>query len=72
MADAFGDDRDAMERWYAIMSADFAVRFPQIWSTQIRKDTSAENHKAWASKVPVQHIKSEMIIKIHSALNSMI
>ena len=72
VADAFGDDRDAMERWYAIMSADFAVRFPQIWSTQIRKDTSAENHKAWASKVPVQHIKSEMIIKIHSALNSMI
>lgn len=72
VADAYGDDRDALERWYALMSADFAVRFPQIWSTKIRKDASAENHKAWASKVPVQHIKSEMIIKIHSAFNSMI
>lgn len=72
VADAFGEDRDGLERWYAVMSADFAVRFPQIWATKIRKNNSAMGHKAWASKVPVQHIKSEMIIKIHSAFNSMI
>jgi hypothetical protein len=72
VVDAFGDDRDGLERWYALMSADFATRFPQIWSTKIRKDTSASVHKSWAANVPVQHIKSEVIIKIHSALNSMI
>jgi hypothetical protein len=71
VSDAFGDDRDGLESWYAIMSADLAARFPQIWSTPIRKNKSAIDHKAWASKVPVQHIKSELIIKIHSAFNSM-
>ena len=72
VADAFGEDRDALERWYAVMSADFASKFPLIWTNATRKKTSAIEHKNWASKVPVQHIKSEMIIKIHSALNSMI
>lgn len=72
VADAFGDDRDGLERWYAVMSSDLATRFPQIWTNAIRKKTSALEHKAWASKVPVQHIKSELVIKIHSALNSMI
>lgn len=72
VSDAFGEDRDGFERWYAIMSADLATRFPQIWATPIRKNKSAIEHKAWASKVPLQHIKSELIIKIHSAFNSMI
>lgn len=72
VADAYGDDRDGLERWYAVMSADLATRFPQIWTNAMRKKTSALEHKTWASKVPVQHIKSELVIKIHSALNSMI
>lgn len=71
VADAFGDDRDGLEKWYAVMSSDLATRFPQIWSNALRKKTSALEHKAWASKVPLQHIKSELVIKIHSALNSM-
>ncbi len=72
VSDAFGEDRDGLERWYAIMSADLAAKFPAIWSNKMRKNTSAVDHKAWASKVPVQHIKSELVIKIHSAFNSMI
>lgn len=72
VADAFGDDRDGLEKWYAIMSADLATRFPQIWTNSIRRKTSVLEHKYWASKVPVQLIKSELVIKIHSALNSMI
>lgn len=72
VVDAFGDDRDGLEKWYAIMSADLATRFPQIWTNPMRRKTSALEHKAWASKVPIQHIKSELVIKIHSALNSMI
>lgn len=71
ITDAFGEDRDALERWYAIMSADLAAKFPSIWSNKMRKNKAAIDHKAWASKVPLQHIKSELVIKIHSALNSM-
>jgi hypothetical protein len=71
-ADAFGDDRDGLERWYAVMSAEFATKFPLIWTNAMRKKTSSLEHRAWASHVPLQHIKSEMIIKIHSALNTMI
>lgn len=71
VVDAFGEDRDGLERWYAVMSADLAARFPQIWSNPMRKKTSALEHKSWASHVPLQHIKSETVLKIHSAFNSM-
>ncbi len=70
MLDAF-NDRDQMERWYGIMSSDLALKFPTIWSNTLRKNSSAEAHKAWASKVPVQHVKSEVIIKMHTAFNAM-
>jgi len=69
--EAYGDDREKMEKWYAIMSSDLAKKFPTIWSNNLRKNPSAETHKAWASKVPLHHIKSEIIIKIHAAFNSM-
>ncbi|MGZ3788154.1 MAG: hypothetical protein ACXVLQ_06500 [Bacteriovorax sp.] len=69
--DAYGDKRDELESWYAVMSSDLASKFPQVWSSKLRKDTSSLHHKVWASKVPIQHIKSETLIKIHSAMNSM-
>jgi hypothetical protein len=73
LADSFGDEkRGDLEKWYGIMSADLAMKFPLVWSNTTRKNSSALFHKSWAQKVPVQHIKSEMIIKIHSAFNSMI
>jgi hypothetical protein len=72
VADAFGENRGDLEKWYGLMSADFAQRFPQIWSNNMRKNPSPSVHKNWAGKVPVQHIKSEVIIKVHSALNSLI
>lgn len=69
--DAYGDKRDDLEKWYAVMSSDLASKFPQVWSSKLRKDTSSLHHKNWASKVPVQHIKSETVIKLHMAMNSM-
>ena len=69
--DAYGDNREDIEKWYAVMSADLASKFPQVWTAKIRKDTSSQVHKSWANHVPVQHIKSEVLIKIHSAMNSM-
>lgn len=69
--DAYGDNREDLEKWYAVMSSDLASKFPTLWTGKMRKDTSAMSHKNWASQVPLQHIKSEMLIKIHSAFNSM-
>ncbi len=71
MADAFGDDRENLEKWYAILSADLAKRFPSVGTNVVRKNPSALAHKAWASKVPVQHIKSELILKLHISFNSL-
>ncbi len=70
MLDAF-NDREQMERWYAIMSADLALKFPTIWSNTLRKNSTPDAHKAWAAKVPVQHVKSEVIIKMHTAFNAL-
>ncbi len=69
--DGYGDNREDLEKWYAVMSGDLASKFPQVWSGKLRKNTSSFDHKSWAAKVPVQHIKSETLIKIHSAFNSM-
>lgn len=69
--DAYGDNREDLEKWYAVMSSDLASKFPSTWSSKLRKDTSSINHKSWASRVPVQHIKSETLIKLHTAMNSM-
>ncbi len=69
--DAFGENRDGLETWYAILSSDLATRFPQHWSNKLRKNSSKAVHKNWASKAPIQHIKSEIIIKLHIALNSL-
>ncbi len=69
--DAFGDKREDLERWYAVLSADLASKFPQVWTSKLRKETDSLKHKHWASKVPVQHIKAEVLIKLHMAMNSM-
>ncbi|MBC7539207.1 MAG: hypothetical protein H7281_10325 [Bacteriovorax sp.] len=69
--DAYGDNREDLEKWYAVMSSDLASKFPSVWSGKMRKDTSSIDHKLWANQVPVQHIKSETLIKIHGAFNSM-
>lgn len=71
LIDAFGDNREDLEKWYAVLSADLASKFPQVWTSNLRKDTDSKKHKMWASKVPVQHIKSEVLIKLHMAMNSM-
>jgi hypothetical protein len=68
--DSFSD-RASIESWYANLSSDMAFKFQQTMQNPLRKNTSSEAHLMWAKKVPVQHIKSEVIIKIHSAFNSL-
>ena len=69
--DAYEGKRDDLESWYAVMSSDLASKFPQVYQSKLRKDTSSRHHKNWANQVPVQHIKSETVIKLHMALNSL-
>jgi len=69
--DAYGDNREDIEKWYAVLSADLATRFPQVWTNALRKNTSKLAHKKWASKAPIQHIKSSVYLKLHAALNSL-
>jgi hypothetical protein len=62
-------DLDSLYRWYANLSADFARDHNTILNSQIRKNPSARYHYEWAKGMPVQHIKSEFIIKVHSIMN---
>ena len=59
-----------LSTWYGIMSAELAENYGEIWKNELRKDKSDVRHKEWAMKVPLQHIKSEVMIKLHSAFNS--
>ena len=55
--------------WYAVLSSDLAENYKKIWKDTLRMDDSRERHYAWAKSVPEQHIKSEVIIKIHIIFN---
>lgn len=70
--DAYGDNREDLEKWYAVLSSDLASKFPLAWTSKLRKETSSLIHKSWASRVPIEHIKSESLIKIHTAMNTML
>lgn len=64
-------DLDALYRWYANFSADLAKNYGTLLTSQIRKNPSARYHYEWAKGVPVQHLKSEFIIKLHSVMNTL-
>lgn len=62
---------DDLYQWYAVFSAELAKEYAPILKTEIRKDERMEYHLQWARSMPVQHIKSEFIIKLHSVMNSL-
>lgn len=62
---------DELKSWYAVLSADLAKRKKSIWKNDVRKQVSPEYHYQWASKVPLQQIKSETIIKLHAIMNEL-
>lgn len=55
--------------WYGILSADLAKNYPTAWKNKQRKNTNAELQMKWAKAVPIQFIKSEVIIKLHTLIN---
>jgi len=68
--DSFPQDNDDLYDWYAVLSVDLADRFSRVWKNQLRRDSSLKRHKNWAKSVPIQFLKSELIIKLHKACNS--
>jgi hypothetical protein len=64
-------DLDSLYRWYALFSADLAKDYAPLLKTQLRQNTSAEYHYEWAKSMPIQHIKSEYIIKMHMVMNGL-
>lgn len=57
--------------WYAVFSSELATAYAPLLKTDIRQNTRLEYHLEWARSMPVQHIKSEFIIKLHSVMNGL-
>lgn len=57
--------------WYAVVSSELAKTYPDALSGKMDKEISKVRHKNWAKEMPEQHLKSEMILKIHQIFNSL-
>lgn len=64
-------DLDALYRWYALVSADLAKNYEPLLKSDIRSNPSEIFHYEWAKDMPIQHIKSEFIIKLHTVMNGL-
>ena len=58
--------------WYALMQGDLAQKFGAQLKGKMAKEIDVKKHKNWAQEMPEQHLKSEIILKIHTILNSLI
>ncbi len=68
----FVRDEEEAYNWYALFSADIAKKFKKSWKNEVRINESPEFHRNWAKAVPLQHIKSEIFIKVHLSFNGLI
>lgn len=64
-------DLDDLYRWYAVLSSDLARDYGNYMKSTSRKDVSAQYYYTWAKDMPIQHIKSEFIIKLHEIMNGL-
>jgi len=69
--DAFSGRFNELYDWYAVFSADLASKYPLALNFETRKNMSKEFHRKWAASVPVQLVKSEVIIKLQKVLNQL-
>lgn len=67
--DALAEKPEDLYAWYAVLSNEMAVNYPDAWTSQARKKEYDLYHYKWAQSVPFQHIKSEVIIKLHKLMN---
>ncbi|MCK5884616.1 MAG: hypothetical protein KAG61_13070 [Bacteriovoracaceae bacterium] len=71
MVDSFAaSNPEHLYQWYSVFSAEMAREFKGVWKNRARLVDDAAFHYKWAKGVPFQHLKSELIIKIHKIYNS--
>ena len=58
-------------QWYAALSQGLATRYQQVFTRNIRMDQMGKRHLYWANKAPTQHLKGEVIIKVHLIFNAL-
>ncbi len=71
MFDALEAKPEDFRVWYAVMSAQLATEFPNIWKGTIRANPDAQVHLNWAKKAHLQHIKSDAVIKLQTVMNGL-
>lgn len=69
LLDVLADKPEDLYSWYAVFSSELARDHPVAWVSDTRKKTSDIYHYNWAKSVPFQHIKSEVVIKLHTVMN---
>ncbi len=62
-------NRKDLEDWYSVLSSDFSVMEPTLFKNILRKNKEKSYHRRWAKSVPVQHIQSEVVIKLLLIMN---
>ena len=62
---------DHLYQWYAVFSFELAKDYSPLLKTPLRQDTRYDYHLQWAKNMPIQHIKSEFIMKLHGVMNGL-
>lgn len=58
--------------WYAVLSADLAKNYPQVFENKTRTNIDPGVHQNWANSYSTQYLKSEVVIKLHKVFNSLL
>lgn len=71
LIDSFPSDGENLFKWYAYLSVELSKNPKIKWNNKARLNQNLNFHYQWAKSVPLQHIKSEVIIKLHMLLNAL-
>lgn len=67
--DAFPTDGKDLYQWYAVLSVDLATQYNSIFKSKSRQSVNYDFYHTWAQSVPIQQVKSEVVIKLHRVFN---
>ncbi len=71
LIDKLSYKREYLANWYTLFSVYLARKFPNLWKNELRKSMDKTTHLLWASRMPLGHIKSEAVIKLHTVFNTL-
>lgn len=69
VVDSLSANLDDVYDWYAVFSSELATKYSKVWKLKIRGNASKDFQRNWAQGVPVQMMKSEIILKINRLIN---